>query len=234
MARSGDSSAVSGQDRGMTYMGLVRPGGPADVRELAEVIVTKLAVGPMNNNCYLLRCRATGQQLLIDAAAEPERLLDLIGPDGLEAVVTTHEHADHVGALAEVVTATGATTYARQPDAGRLPVETRIVVDHGDRIAWGACALEAIALTGHTPGGVALLYDDPDGHAHVFTGDSLFPGGVGNTWDDAARFTQLLGEVEQRLFDRLSDETWIYPGHGADTTLGAERPQLPAWRARGW
>jgi glyoxylase-like metal-dependent hydrolase (beta-lactamase superfamily II) len=87
-----------------------------------------------------------------------------------------------------------------------------------------------IHLRGHTPGSLALLYQD----AHLFTGDSLFPGGVGNTQRDAARFEQLYTDVVERVFDRLPDETWVYPGHGKDTTLGAERPSLPEWRERGW
>ena len=62
----------------------------------------------------------------------------------------------------------------------------------------------------------------------------LFPGGVGNTWGDADRFAQLLADVTSRLFDPLPDETWVYPGHGGDTTIGAERPQLAEWRERGW
>ena len=91
-----------------------------------------------------------------------------------------------------------------------------------------------IALAGHTPGSIALLYDDPSGHPHLFTGDSLFPGGVGNTRGDAERFQQLLGDVSTKIFDRLPDDTWFYPGHGNDSTLGAERPHLEEWRARGW
>ena len=93
-----------------------------------------------------------------------------------------------------------------------------------------------IALAGHTPGSIALLYLDPapEGHPHLFTGDSLFPGGVGNTFGDEAAFVQLIDEVETKVFQRLPDETWFYPGHGGDSTLGAERPHLGEWRTRGW
>ena len=91
-----------------------------------------------------------------------------------------------------------------------------------------------IHLVGHTPGSIALLYDDPVGTPHLFTGDSLFPGGVGNTFGDQTAFAQLIDEVETKIFERLPDETWFYPGHGDDSTLGAERPHLSEWRARGW
>ena len=101
-------------------------------------------------------------------------------------------------------------------------------------MAVGDCALEVIHLVGHTPGSIALLYRDPDGTAHLFTGDSLFPGGVGNTERTPDGFTSLINDVERKLFDRLPDDTWFYPGHGKDSTLGAERPHLAEWRARGW
>lgn len=219
---------------GMTYSGVVKVGGPADVHELADLMISKVAVGPMDNNAYLLRCRATGEQILIDAAAEPATLLGLIGDDSVTAVVTTHRHGDHWGALAEVVAATGARTYAGRDDAEGIPVPTDVPVDDGDTVRVGRVELTARHLVGHTPGSIALVYDDPHGHPHVFTGDCLFPGGVGNTHDDPAAFASLLDGVEEKLFGALPDETWVYPGHGRDTTLGAERPQLPEWRSRGW
>lgn len=218
----------------MTYTGKVTVGGPAEVHQLASLIISKVAVGPMENNAYLLRCRATGEQLLIDAANEPDTLLRLIGDDGIASVVTTHQHGDHWQALEPVVRATGARTYAGRLDAEGIPVATDVLVDDGDRIAVGHSRLTARHLVGHTPGSIALIYDDPQGHPHLFTGDCLFPGGVGNTHDDPAAFAQLLSDVETKFFDALPDETWVYPGHGGDTTLGAERPQLPTWRERGW
>ncbi|MEU5162849.1 MBL fold metallo-hydrolase [Streptomyces sp. NPDC020875] len=218
----------------MTYSGVVKVGGPADVHELTDLMISKVAVGPMDNNSYLLRCRATGEQLLIDAAADAGTLLSLIGDDSIASVVTTHRHGDHWQALAEVVAATGARTYAGRYDAEGIPVATDVPVDDGDVITVGRVGLTARHLVGHTPGSIALVYDDPHGHPHVFTGDCLFPGGVGNTRQDAEAFTRLIGDVESKLFDRLPDETWVYPGHGKDTTLGAERPRLPEWRARGW
>ncbi|MFI1966559.1 MBL fold metallo-hydrolase [Streptomyces pathocidini] len=218
----------------MTYSGVVTVGGPADVHELTDLMISKVAVGPMENNAYLLRCRATDVQLLIDAASEPRTLLNLIGDGGIASVVTTHQHADHWQALAEVVKATGARTYAGRHDAAGIPVDTDVLVDDGDTIRVGRVELTARHLVGHTPGSIALIYDDPHGHPHVFTGDCLFPGGVGNTHNDPDAFTTLLDGVEAKLFDQLPDETWVYPGHGSDTTIGAERPQLPEWRKRGW
>ena len=91
-----------------------------------------------------------------------------------------------------------------------------------------------IAIAGHTPGSIACVYDDPDGHPHLFTGDSLFPGGVGNTRGDADNFRSLIDDVETKLFGTLPDDTWFYPGHGNDSTLGVERPHLAEWRERGW
>ncbi|MFT4263966.1 MAG: MBL fold metallo-hydrolase [Nocardioides sp.] len=223
----------------MTYTGVVRPGGLDDTLELAHLTVRKVAVDPaMANNSYLLRCRHTGAQVMIDAAAEPERLIPWVGDAGLDAVITTHQHWDHHRALAEVVAATGGTAMAGAPDAAAITDATGVPIGvglaDGHRIPVGESELEVIALRGHTPGSVALLYDDPAGTPHLFTGDSLFPGGVGNTFGDAAAFAQLIDDVEQRVFARLPDATWLYPGHGDDSTLGAERPHLSEWRRRGW
>ncbi|MFZ4301065.1 MBL fold metallo-hydrolase [Streptomyces cinereoruber] len=217
----------------MTYSGVVKVGGPADVHELADLMISKVAVGPMDNNAYLLRCRATGEQLLIDAANDAGTLLTLIGDDGVGAVVTTHRHGDHWQALAEVVAATGARTYAGAYDAEGIPVATDVPVEDGDTIRVGRVELTARRLVGHTPGSIALVYDDPHGHPHVFTGDCLFPGGPGRT-TNPEEFGSLMGDLETKVFSALPDETWVYPGHGNDTTLGAERPHLAEWRARGW
>ena len=221
-------------DHAVTYTGNVTVGGSADVRELPALTISKLAVGPYENNCYLLRCAATGEQVLVDAADEPERLLEMIGPDGISAVVTTHGHHDHWQALAAVVAATGARTLAHADDVEMIGAPIDETVRDGGTVRVGEVELTAIHLVGHTPGSIALVYDDPTGAPHLFTGDCLFPGGVGNTQKDAARFASLYSGVVERIFDRLPDETWVYPGHGGDTTLGAERPHLGEWRDRGW
>jgi glyoxylase-like metal-dependent hydrolase (beta-lactamase superfamily II) len=218
------------------YTGRVTVGGPAQTRTLPGLEITKVAVGPMDNNAYLLRCRSSGETLLVDAANEAatlRALLDERAGGRLDQIVTTHRHADHWQALADVTDVTGATNAAGREDAPELPVSPDRLLDHGDEVTLGDCRLEVIGLVGHTPGSIALLYTDDDGRPHLFTGDSLFPGGVGKTVG-AENFTSLLDHVEQRVFDRLPDETWVYPGHGADTTLGAERPHLGEWRTRGW
>jgi glyoxylase-like metal-dependent hydrolase (beta-lactamase superfamily II) len=215
------------------YTGRVSVGGAADVHELGHLVISKLAVGPYDNNCYLLRCRETGAQVLVDAAAEPDRIMDLIGPGGVSLIITTHRHPDHWQALAEVAERTGAPTAAHAMDAPGIPVATDVLLLDGDTVEVGSCRLEAIHLVGHTPGSIALLYDDPDGAPHLITGDCLFPGGVGKT-STPEDFDSLYSGVFGRIFERLPDETWVYPGHGWDTTIGAERPSLAEWRDRGW
>lgn len=201
--------------------------------------IRRTSVGPMDNNAYLLTCRVTGAQLLVDAADDADRLLALVaeGTGSLDQVVTTHRHPDHHRALASVVAATGASTAAGADDADAITEATAVPItrrlQHGDTVTLGRVVLDVIALRGHTPGSVALAHTEPGGRVHVFTGDSLFPGGVGATKGPEA-FTQLYDDVVSRLFDRFPDETRVYPGHGRDTTLGAERPQLAEWRARGW
>jgi glyoxylase-like metal-dependent hydrolase (beta-lactamase superfamily II) len=221
----------------VSYTGEVTPGGPSDVRELPDVTIRKVSVSAMHNNCYLLTSTATGDQLLIDAADEAPRLLELVaegGGNGLGTIVTTHQHWDHHRALPAVTEATGARTLAGREDGPVLPVTPDTLLDHGDTVTFGDLTLEVIHLRGHTPGSVALVLRSSDGSTHVFTGDSLFPGGVGNTDKDPARFVSLLDDVEARIFGTLPDDTWVYPGHGNDTTLGVERPAVPEWRARGW
>ena len=152
----------------------------------------------------------------------------------LATIITTHQHWDHWGALEEVQRATTARTPSRTP---RTPARCRCppthLVRHGDTVAVGNATLSVIHLRGHTPGSIALRYDD-GAQPHLFTGDSLFPGGPGNTQHDPQRFGQLMTDLEDRVFGELPDVTWVYPGHGKDTTLGTERPHVPEWRERGW
>jgi glyoxylase-like metal-dependent hydrolase (beta-lactamase superfamily II) len=220
----------------VTYSGDVRVGGSPDTREIDGLTVTKIAVGPMDNNAYLLRDASTGQAILIDAANEAGRLIELIGDTPVATIVTTHRHADHWQALADVQKHTGAEFVAHPADAAELPVPVSRPVDHGEVLTFGDAAVSFIHLRGHTPGSIAVLYDAGgrlSGAPHVFTGDSLFPGGVGKT-NSPEDFTSLLNDVSERLFGPLPDETWVYPGHGKDTTLGTERPHLGEWRERGW
>jgi glyoxylase-like metal-dependent hydrolase (beta-lactamase superfamily II) len=220
----------------VTYSGDVKVGGQPATREIDGLTVTKIAVGPMDNNAYLLRDTSTGQAILIDAANEAVRLIELIGDTPVSAIVTTHQHGDHWQALAEVHKHTGAETVAHPADADGIPVQTSHLVQDGDVLTFGDASVSFIHLRGHTPGSIAVLYDAGGalgGAPHLFTGDSLFPGGVGKT-SSPANFTSLINDVSERIFDRLPDATWVYPGHGADTTLGTERPALGEWRQRGW
>ena len=214
-----------------TYTGEVVVGGDVDVRELPGLTITKIATNPFNNNCYFLRDTATGDTLLVDAAGDPDRLLAVLGDGSLVGIVETHGHWDHWQGLEAVVKATGAPVLATAADAPDLPVPVDRFLTDDDVVTVGGHDLQAITLVGHTPGSVAL-YLEPEG-GHLFTGDSLFPGGVGNTEKDAKRFASLIDDVERKLF-ALPDSTWFYPGHGSDSTLGKERPSLPEWRERGW
>ncbi|MFE5284660.1 MBL fold metallo-hydrolase [Nocardia sp. NPDC056611] len=218
------------------YTGHVSPGSNPQQREVPGARIVKMSVGGMDNNTYLVQCAATGATLLIDAANEAERILELIGqeaPGRLELIVTTHQHQDHWFALQDVVAAIDIPTAAHELDAAPLPVPPARLLADGDKVHVGDLVLEAIHLSGHTPGSVALALTDGAGGVHLFTGDSLFPGGVGRT-RSPEQFTSLLGDVETKLFDRYPDDAAVYPGHGDDTTLGAERPHLPEWRQRGW
>ena len=214
----------------MTYTGEVTRGGEPAVRTIGDLTMTKVSVGPTDNNAYLLACGSS--RLLIDAANDAPTLLALIGPAGLETVVTTHRHGDHWQALAEVVDATGAASLAHPDDAPAIPVVTGALRE-GDVVEVGGCPLEVLHVVGHTPGSIVLLYRDPAGTAHLWTGDSLFPGGPGRT-TNPTDFNSIMTDLEAKIFGRLPDETWFYPGHGNDSTLGKERSAIPQWRARGW
>jgi glyoxylase-like metal-dependent hydrolase (beta-lactamase superfamily II) len=220
----------------MTGLGHVTRGGPPLVARLSDsVTMTKLSVGPMDNNAYLLA--AATDAVLIDAANDAERLIALIGDANLTTIITTHRHGDHVQALADVAEVTGARLLTGQPDAAAVAeaggVSDLTGVWDGDHVSLGDERLEVIGLVGHTPGSITLVYRGAGGPAHLFTGDSLFPGGVGRT-RSRRDFTSLIDDVESKLFDRFDDDAVVHPGHGDDTTLGAERPHLSEWRDRGW
>lgn len=210
--------------------------GTAARRTLPAATIVKASVGPMDNNAYLITCSATGKTLLIDAANDGAALVELIRSQtpNVELIVTSHQHFDHWQALAEVAEATGAPTAAHSLDAEPLPVKPDRILADGDTITIGDLTLDVIHLQGHTEGSVALALRGADGDiTHLFTGDCLFPGGVGKTWQEGD-FERLLGDVTRKVFDVYPDSTVIYPGHGDDTTLGTERPHLEEWRARGW
>lgn len=204
------------------------------------------SVSAEDNISYLLVDRASGEALLIDAADRPGDIRAMLrAADGrarqrgepaprVIRILTTHSHWDHHRALTELARESGAQTLAGREDAKDLSLPPDRVLDHGDTVDIGATTLTVISLRGHTPGSVALALTSQGQAPRLFTGDSLFPGGVGNTHGDPVRFASLLRDVEERIFAVYSDASIVYPGHGAPTTLGTERPQLPAWRARGW
>ncbi|MCF6390265.1 MBL fold metallo-hydrolase [Mycobacterium sp. MBM] len=218
-----------------SYTGHVDNGAAAR-RTLPAATIIKTSVGPMDNNAYLVTCSATGKTLLIDAANDADALLDLIrahAPD-IALIVTSHQHYDHWQALGAVAEATGAPTAAHELDAEPLPVSPDRLLADGDTITIGELTFNVIHLQGHTEGSVALALIGADGDTtHLFTGDCLFPGGVGKTWKDGD-FDRLLRDVSDKVFDVYPDSTVVYPGHGDDTTLGTERPHLAEWKQRGW
>ncbi|MCU1407019.1 MAG: fold metallo-hydrolase [Glaciihabitans sp.] len=209
---------------------------------LDDLTIRSISVSEMSNNVYVLTSKARGTQVLIDAADDAPAILGLLSTAAqdtdsvaqLALIVTTHAHWDHVRALGEVKDATKAPAAAGADDVADIAVPTDIPLHHGDVKTIGDIELEVIHLRGHTPGSVALLYRDPHGPAHLFTGDSLFPGGIGNTNKDADRFASLYNDVVTRIFDQLPDDTVVHPGHGDGTTLGAERGSLAEWKQRGW
>ncbi len=209
--------------------------------DLPEVTIRSIQVSEMDNNVYVLTSKSSGAQVLIDAADDAAAILGLLADAQADTdaearvalIITTHSHWDHVRALADVREATKARTAAGKDDIADIAVPTDVPLSQGDVGSFEGFELEAIHLRGHTPGSIALLYRDPHGPAHLFSGDSLFPGGVGKTanGDD---FASLLDDVTARVFDHLPDDTLVHPGHGAGTTLGAERGSLAEWKRRGW
>jgi glyoxylase-like metal-dependent hydrolase (beta-lactamase superfamily II) len=212
------------------------------MHDLNALTVRSISVSEMSNNVYVLTSKSNGAQVLIDAADDAPAIFTLLEDAQkdtgaiarLALIITTHSHWDHVRALGEVRELTKAPAAAGLDDIADIAVPTDIPLHHGDVRSVDGIELEVIHLRGHTPGSIALLYRDPHGPAHLFTGDSLFPGGVGNTNGDAQRFSSLYNDIVTRIFDYLPDDTLVHPGHGAGTTLGAERSKLSEWKQRGW
>ncbi|TFD57706.1 MBL fold metallo-hydrolase [Cryobacterium suzukii] len=212
------------------------------MHDLNALTVRSISVSEMSNNVYVLTSKSSGAQVLIDAADDAPAIFTLLEDarkdttaiTRLALIITTHSHWDHVRALGEVRELTKAPAAAGLDDIADIAVPTDITLHHGDVRSIEGIELEIIHLRGHTPGSIAVLYRDLHGPAHLFTGDSLFPGGVGNTNGDAERFASLYNDVVTRIFDYLPDDTLVHPGHGVGTTLGAERGKLSEWKQRGW
>ena len=190
--------------------------------------IHKVVVGSFDNNVFVLRCRETGDAVLIDAANEHERLLELCTTLGVRRVLETHGHWDHIQAV-EAVRDAGIDVGISAGDAEMLPAYD-FVIEDDEAYEVGDLRLRSVHTPGHTKGSTSFVLE---GAPIVFTGDTLFPGGPGNTSTPGASFEQILGSIDRRLFT-LPPEHLVLPGHGLDTTVGAERPHLDEWVARGW
>jgi glyoxylase-like metal-dependent hydrolase (beta-lactamase superfamily II) len=195
--------------------------------EDARIRLEKIVVGPYENNVFVLRDKSTGAGVLLDAANEHDLLIPVARAAGVQRVLTTHGHWDHIQAVTAARDA-GIDVGVAPADAAMLPGYDFILGD-GDVIEVGELRLRAIHTPGHTPGSVSFLLE---GWPILFSGDTLFPGGPGNT-TSGGDFPTIIRSIDERLFP-LPAETLVLPGHGLDTTIGAERPHLEEWRERGW
>jgi glyoxylase-like metal-dependent hydrolase (beta-lactamase superfamily II) len=191
-----------------------------------DLIVRKIEVGEMENNVYVLEDPGSHDALLVDACFEPEKILEGCAGANIVGIVQTHGHFDHVQALVTLKERLDVPVYAHP--AEEYPVAIDVELEEGDTIDFGSQRAGVLHTPGHTPGGICLIVGE-----HLISGDTLFPGGPGNTWGDAGAFATIIEAIETKLF-ALDDATRVYPGHGKDTTIGAERPQLEEWRSRGW
>jgi glyoxylase-like metal-dependent hydrolase (beta-lactamase superfamily II) len=191
-----------------------------------DLIVRKIEVGTMENNVYVLECPETHDAFIVDGCFEPEKILEGAAGANVIGILQTHGHGDHVQALPELKENLGVPVYAHPGD--EYPVRIENQLSDGDELSFGARKLRVIHTPGHTPGGTCFLSG-----RHLVSGDTLFPGGPGNTWGDKDAFAQIIEMVETKLFV-LEDDTFVYPGHGKDTTIGAEKPHLEEWKDRGW
>jgi glyoxylase-like metal-dependent hydrolase (beta-lactamase superfamily II) len=189
--------------------------------------ISRIVVGPLDNNVYLLQDTATGDALLIDAADEPDAILEFINTTPVVGVFTTHGHGDHHNAVPEVPDAVGAPFMLHPLDEQVAGKKVDAAIDVGT-ILIGRTSATVLHTPGHTPGSVCLSLPGV-----VFTGDTLFPGGPGATRFGHSSFTTIIESLERELFT-LPDTTVVFPGHGASTTIGIERPHLASWIERGW
>jgi glyoxylase-like metal-dependent hydrolase (beta-lactamase superfamily II) len=194
---------------------------------LAEV--HKVVVGPMDNNVFVLRCKETGDAVLLDAANEHERLLDLCTGLGVRTVLETHGHWDHIQAVPAVRDA-GYQVGVTAEDAAMLDAYDYLLEDESV-IEIGRLRIHTLATPGHTPGSMCFRVENTP---LFFSGDTLFPGGPGNTSFPGGDFETIIQSIDRRMFATLPDDTIVLPGHGDDTTIGKERPHLDEWVARGW
>jgi glyoxylase-like metal-dependent hydrolase (beta-lactamase superfamily II) len=191
-----------------------------------DLIVRKIEVGSMENNVYVLECPETHDAFLVDGCFEADKILDGAKGANVVGILQTHGHQDHVQALAELKERLGVPVHAHPGDDYPVTIDRELT--DGDELEFGRRRLRVLHTPGHTPGGVCFLSG-----SHLVSGDTLFPGGPGNTWGDKNAFAQIIDSVSTKLFV-LDDDTAVYPGHGADTTIGKEKPHLQEWVERGW
>ena len=196
--------------------------------ETTDVRIDKYVVGPFENNVFVIRDKGSGEALLVDAANEHELLIEVSRATGVRRVLTTHGHWDHIQAVTAVRDA-GIEVGIAEADAAMLPSYDFTIPDD-DVLTVGSLRLRSIHTPGHTPGSTCFLLED---QPVLLSGDTLFPGGAGNTHTEGASFDQIIESIDRRLFT-LPPETLVLPGHGLDTTIGTERPSLDAWIERGW
>jgi glyoxylase-like metal-dependent hydrolase (beta-lactamase superfamily II) len=196
--------------------------------ETSDVRIDKYVVGPFENNVFVVRDKGTGAALIVDAANEHDLLLEVSRATGVRRVLTTHGHWDHIQAVTALRDA-GIEVGVASADAEMLPSYDFTIPDD-DVLTLGELALRAVHTPGHTPGSTCFLLE---GHPVLFSGDTLFPGGPGNTKFENASFDQIITSIDRRLFT-LDPDILVLPGHGLDTTIGTERPHLDEWVERGW
>jgi glyoxylase-like metal-dependent hydrolase (beta-lactamase superfamily II) len=193
-----------------------------------QIEIPKLVVGPYDNNVFVMRCRATGDAVLLDAANEHEKLLELCQRLNVRRVLETHGHWDHIQAVPQLRDA-GYSVSVTAEDAAMLPSYDEVLEDESV-IQIGEVRLHTIHTPGHTPGSMCFLVE---GSPVLFSGDTLFPGGPGATKFPGSSFPTIIQSIDRRLFT-LPVSTLVMPGHGDDTTIGTERPHLQEWIDRGW
>ncbi|MEA2486671.1 MAG: hypothetical protein QOF16_325 [Actinomycetota bacterium] len=191
-----------------------------------DLIVRKIEVGDLENNTYIIECPETHDAFIVDGSFEAKKIVEASNGANIVAILQTHGHYDHVQALAALKENFDVPVLAHEGDEYPVPID-RILSD-GERLELGKRTVTVLHTPGHTPGSVCFVSG-----SHLISGDTLFPGGPGNTWGDRGAFEQIIGSIESKLFV-LDDATAVYPGHGDDTTIGNEKPHLQEWIDRGW
>lgn len=193
-----------------------------------DILVRKVVVGIRDNNCYWFACKKTGHATLIDASADPDVIISAASDLEPLRILITHGHFDHIEALADLQTRLGVPAGVHFGDLESLSTAPDFTIEDGQKFTVGEAQLTAIHTPGHTPGGTCFTWG-----SLLFAGDTLFPGGPGNTWGNNEKFVEIMDSIGKKLFP-LGDDVLVMPGHGLDTTIGTERPHFDEWLLRGW